>query len=152
MLSPYKDTTCQKYPRERFLAITRVVGCKQFTDCLVWRWNLWMYCVMVHIGLLIALPLQFIFGSVLVIGGVSLLLLIIYGYSKKIRIPNFPTIQPLTWHPLISAKTRHWVAWIASRIKMTPVSIRIKTPTDICRIWKAMIQRCRNTSFILTQR
>ena len=32
---------------------------------------------------------------------------------REIRIPHFPTIQSLTWHPLISAKTWHWFAWIA---------------------------------------
>ena len=56
----------------------------------------------------------------------------------EILMLHFPTIQSLTWYLWISAKTRHWLTWITSPIKMSPVSIHRKhwlTSVIIWQLW-----------------
>ena len=74
----------------------------------------------------------------------------IFSYIKSILILHFTTIQSLTWHPSISTRTNHWFSWIASPIKMMPVSICRKPPTVICHHLTVLMPRCTNTSFLLT--
>ena len=57
---------------------------------------------------------------------------VLYKINETL-ISHFPTIQTPTWHPLISSKTRHWLAWTTSLVNMTHVFMHRKTPTDSCQ-------------------
>ena len=76
---------------------------------------------------------------------------------REILIPHFPTIPSLTWYPLIYVRTRHRFAWIASPIKMMPVSTCRKTPTDSWRNLTPLIPswyhhfHSPNTTRVLTE-